>query len=297
LSKSDELNLDAQVASNEVTVVQQENALGVSLLQLKQALLIPASQPFDVEVPTIAPEDLLLDQTRDEIYDVARASMPEVKSAQLKIQGAKYGLRAQQGNLYPRLSIVGGLNTNYSSAQDQQFNPDSTFSFSNRVVGFLNNDLNSPVYSLQPNGTFTDYGFVDQYQDNVYKTLGFQISIPIFNNFSVRANIKRARIQSLMAEINAVEVDQTLRQNVETAYNNALAASKSFNAFLRQVEAREEAFRMMEKRFDAGSANSFEYQVSQNELFRSRSDLSRAKYDFIFRKKVLDFYQGKPLEY
>jgi outer membrane protein len=297
LAKSEELNLDAQVASNEVTLVQQENALAVSLLQLKQALLIPASQVFDVEIPTVTPEDLIVDQTRDEIYEMARQSMPEIKSAQLKIEAAKYSVRAQRANLYPRLSLNGGLNTNYSSTQDIQFKGDGTFGPSNQVIGFLNNDSNSPVYALRQNGSFSEYGFMDQFSDNIYKTLGFQLSIPIFNTFTARANIKRSIIQNQLAKINAIEVDQTLRQNVETAYNNALASSKTYNASLRQVQAREEAFRMMEKRFGAGAANSFEYQVSQNDLFRAKTDLARAKYDFIFRKKVLDFYQGKPLEY
>jgi outer membrane protein len=297
LAKSEELNLDAQAASNEVTLVQQENALAVSLLQLKQALLIPASQPFDVVIPALTPDDLIVEQTRDEIYEVARQTMPEIKSAQLKIEGARFAVRAQRSNLYPRLSLNGGLNTNYSSTQATQFNGDGTFGPSNQVIGFLNNDSNSPVYALRQNGTFTDYGFGDQISDNIYKTLGFQLSVPIFNNFTARANLRRSTIQSQLAKINAVEVDQTLRQNVETAYNNALASSKTYNASLRQVQAREEAFRMMEKRFGAGAANSFEYQVSQNDLFRAKTDLARAKYDFIFRKKVLDFYQGKPLEY
>jgi outer membrane protein len=102
---------------------------------------------------------------------------------------------------------------------------------------------------------------------------------------------------SQQAKIDAELVSQTLRQNVETSYNDALASSKTYNSSLRQVQAREEAFRMMDKRYGAGAATSFEFQVSQNDLYRAKTDLSRAKYDFIFKKKVLDFYQGKPLEF
>jgi outer membrane protein len=123
------------------------------------------------------------------------------------------------------------------------------------------------------------------------------LTIPIFNNFNARASLQRSVIQNQQAKINAEQTAQTLRQDVETAYNQALASSKTYNSSLRQVQAREEAFRMMEQRYGAGAATSFEYQVSQNDLFRAKSDLIRAKYDFIFKKKVLDFYQGKPLEY
>jgi outer membrane protein len=88
-----------------------------------------------------------------------------------------------------------------------------------------------------------------------------------------------------------------LRQSVETAYNDAFAAAKTYNSSTRQVQAREEAFRMTKQRFDIGAANYVEYQVAENDLFQAKSDLARAKYNFIFRKKLLDFYQGKPLDF
>lgn len=298
LPKSEELNLDAQVAGNEVTLVQQENALALSILQLKQALLIPASQGLDVEIPEIDPEELVIDQTRDEIFTIAKGTLPEIKSAEYKIESSKFAVRAARGNLYPRLSLNAGINTNYSSAQESVFYSDGTFQFSPSPVGYLNQDVNSPVYSLRPNGAFRDtYKFNDQIKDNIYRTLGFQLQIPILNGFTARASVQRSVIQYEQARINAVEINQTLRQTIETAYNDAVASSKTYNSSLRQVNAREEAFRMMEQRFNAGAANSFEYQVSQNDLFRAKTDLTRAKYDFIFKKKVLDFYQGKPLEY
>jgi outer membrane protein len=100
-----------------------------------------------------------------------------------------------------------------------------------------------------------------------------------------------------MAKIDEKEVANTLRQNVETAYNEALSSSKAYGASVRQVQALEEAFRMIKQRYDIGSSNYVEYQVAENDLFRAKSDLLRAKYDFIFKKKVLDFYQNKPIEF
>lgn len=261
LPKSEELNLDAQAAGNEVTLVQQENALALSILQLKQALQIPASDPLDVEVPNLTPEDLVIEQTRDEIYDIAKQTMPEIKSAQFKIEGAEYSIKSARGNLYPRLSLTSSINTNYSSISE-----------------YL-------------------YSFSTQLKDNVYRTAGLQLSIPVLNGYSARASLQRAVIQRSQAEINALQASNTLRQTVERAYNDAVASSKTYNSSLRQVSAREEAFRMMNQRYSAGSANSFEFQVAQNNLFQAQTDLARAKYDFIFKKKVLDFYQGKTIEY
>ena len=305
LPKSEELNLDAQVASNEVAVIQQENALALSLLQLKQALLIPGSAAFDIEIPQLDPEDLVIDQTRDEIFNIARETLPEIKSAELRIQSTTYAVKATRGNFFPRLSLNAGINTNYSSAQEAVFYPDGGFEFPTLPNGnerppfaFVNKDLSSPVYSIEPTGSYRNtYMFSDQIKDNIYRTLGFQLSIPILNGFSVRSDVQRSIIQNQQAKIDAQTTAQTLRQNVETAYNEAVAASKTYNASLRQVAAREEAFRMMEQRHQAGAATAFEFQVSQNDLYQAKTELTRAKYDFIFKTKVLDFYQGKPLDY
>jgi outer membrane protein len=297
LPKSEELNLDATVAGNEVTVVQQENALALSILQLKQALRIPASEGFDAEVPQLEPEDLVVDQSRDEIFDIAKQTMPEIRAAQLRIQSTRYGVRAAKGSLYPRLSLNAQINTNFSSAQEAVFYSDGTTVFV-PTGAYVNGDITQPVLAERSNGTYRNtYGFGEQFQDNIYKTLGFSLSIPIFNGYSTRSSIRKSVIQHRQAQITAIETEQTLRQSVETAYNDALSSSKAYNASLRQVQAREEAYRMMDQRLQAGSANSFEVQVSQNSLFQAQTDLARAKYDFIFKKKVLDFYQGKTLDY
>jgi outer membrane protein len=294
LPKSDELNLDAQVATNELNLINQENALNLSLLQLQQALQLPATDGFDVEVPEITAEDLVLGQTREEIYLIAKGTMPEIQSARLRIESSYYGVRAARGNLYPRLGISGSINTNYSSSSATRFVPDG--GFNQFETGYFVQGTNAPIYGLQPTGSFREiYGFNDQVKDNLYKSVSLTLSIPIFNGFSARSNLQRAMISNEQARITAREVDNALRQNVETSYNNALAASKSYNSALRQAQAREEAYRMAKQRFDIGAATYVEYQVAENDLYQARSDLARGKYEFIFRKKLLDFYQGLPL--
>jgi outer membrane protein len=294
LPKSNELDLEAQVATNELNLINQENALNLSLLQLEQALQLPAREDFDVEVPVIDAEDLILEQNSDEVYEIARSTMPEVKSAKLRIESSNYGVKAARGGLYPRLSLSGSINSNYSSSSATRFVPDG--GFNTIQTGYFVQGTNAPVYGLEPTGSFRDiYGFNDQLKDNLYKSVSLRLSIPIFNRFAARTGLQRALITNEQAKISAREIDNTLRQNVETSYNNAIAASKSFNSSLRQVAAREEAFRMVKQRFEIGAANYVEYQVAENDLFQARSDNTRAKYEFIFRKKVLDFYQGKPL--
>jgi len=127
--------------------------------------------------------------------------------------------------------------------------------------------------------------------------VGLQLNIPILNGLATRANVQRSKINKSLAEVAIQENENTLRQAIETAYNDAVAASKSYTSSLKQVKAQEEAYRINKQRYEIGAINFVEYQVSENDLFRSRSDLTRAKYSFIFRKKVLDFYQGKPIEF
>lgn len=300
LAKSEQLNQEAQVATNELTVIQRENTLNLSILQLKQALQIPAENQLDVEVPEIGVEDLLLEQSRDEIYAIARGAMPEIRSAEYRVQSSYFAVKAARGNLYPRLSLGASINSNYSSASDvERFIPDGGSNQTVEPVGYVEGSNAKVVKDITvPTGNVENgYGYRAQLKDNIYRSAGLTLTVPIFNGFSARNNIRRAAINYEVSKITQKETENTLRQTIETAYNDALAASKTFSASQRQVAAREEAYRMMSQRFEAGSSNSIDYQVSENDLYRAKSDLTRAKYDFIFRKKVLDFYLGKQLEF
>ncbi|HEY0651994.1 MAG TPA: TolC family protein, partial [Chryseosolibacter sp.] len=282
LPKSNELNLDAQVATNEVTVVNNENALNLSLLQLKQALQLPGSTEMDVEIPQLEVEDLLIENSSQEIFELARQALPEIKAAQLRVNSSYYAVKASRGNLYPRLTLNGSINSNYSSANDRAILIPTGVEIvpNNTPVGYFSGPTGNVVvygYDYNPTGTYTDgYGYRDQLQDNIFRQLGLTLSIPILNGFQARANVQRAVISRNVAEINQKLASQTLRQSVETAYNDAFAAAKTYNASTRQVQAREEAFRMTKQRFDIGAANYVEYQVAENDLFQAKSDLARA---------------------
>jgi outer membrane protein len=294
----DVLNLDAQLATNEVNLIQRENTLNLSLLQLKQALQLPASNPLDVELPQMDLNDQLnINKTVDEIYDIATLTMPEIKAADLRRKSSLYAYRSAKGNLYPRLSMSASYNTVYSD-QRQQFIADGGFTNQTTNVGYVQGSLTPVLRDVTvPTGQIMVPGIGDQYRDNRGRSLGINLQIPIFNGFSTRSNMQRAAINKEIADISFLEISNTLRQTVETAYNNAFAAIKTYQSTERQVKARDEAFRMTQQRYNLGAVNFVDYQIAENNLFQSQSDLLRAKYDFIFRKKVLDFYQGLPLDF
>lgn len=308
LPKSSELTQEATVATNEVNVINQENALNLSLLQLKQAMQVPSSTPLDAVIPEIAAENLILDQTPEEIYAISLEAMPEIKSAILKVQSAELALKASKGNFYPRITLNANATSNYSSLSDNQrtaLDDTGTPSLGTTPIGMAQGTIpgiglvSAPVYTFIPATKVIspDYNEAAQLKDNLFKGFSFQLSVPIFNNLQTRSAVQRAAVQNELAVITRQETENTLRQTIETAYNDALAASKTFNASRKQVNAREEAFRMNKQRFEIGALSQVEYQISENDLYSAKSDLTRAKYNFIFKKKLLDFYQGKSINY
>lgn len=302
LPKADQLNQEAQVATNEVNVINQENALNLSMLQLKQAMQVPASAPMDVLIPELQLEDLVLDQTPEEVYEMALQAMPEIRSAVLKVEAAQYGLKAAKGNLYPRLTLNGSAASNYSSVnrdRPETAQQDIPIGFFVIPPGLPGAGQQYPVLSTQnvPTGEIDTYSQGEQLRDNLFKTANLTLSIPLFNGLQARSNVQRAAVQSDLARISEIEVQNALRQSIETAYNDAVAAAKTYTASMKQVSAREEAYRMNQQRFELGAVSAIEQQIAENDLFRSRSDLTRAKYNFIFKKKILDFYQGKKIDY
>jgi outer membrane protein len=297
LPVSDVLNLEAQYATNELNLIQRENALNLSLLQLKQALQLPASTDMDVELLEVDLADPTITKTADEIFEIAMLSMPEIKAARLRQKSSLFALRSTRGNYYPRLTLSGSLSTLYSSARKEAILDGSTVIPTE--IGYLLSNPTELVYTdvVVNQFSFQTIGYQEQFRNNLGKGLGFNLQIPIFNGFQTRSAVQRAAINRELADISLLENENRLRQSVETAYNDALAAAKTYQSAQKQLSARYEAFRMTKQRFELGAVNFVEYQVAENDLFQSQSDLLRAKYDFIFRKKILDFYQGLPLEF
>ncbi len=262
-----------QVANDEVNLITNENTLDLNKLILKQSLQLPASDAMEIEVPTLAdPSEDLINLSLEEVFEMA-LSLPEVKSAEQQVGASEYGLSIARSSLYPSLSLSAGLSTNWSSNAPDEF-PDPTPSDPNNVK---------------------DNTYFNQLDFNYARFVGLTLNIPIFNRMQVNTSIGRAKVTLQNSEYGLTNVKNQLRQNIEQAYYNARAAAKTYQATKRQVDALRESFRNVEQRSNLGAASAVEYNQIKNDFNKSESDLIRAKYDFIFKMKVLDFYQGKPL--
>jgi outer membrane protein len=301
LPKSNGLTQEATVATNETNLISQENNYNYSVLVLKQSMQVSASTPLEIVVPDITMEDLTISQTPEEIYETSTKSLPQVKSALLKVEAAELATKAARAAYLPRLSFNYSAVSNYNSASDKaRYSVDPNAPKQTATIGYVNGDPTLPVTTLVPANPVQisdSYHVTDQIQDNLYKSLGLSLSIPIMNGFQTRTNVQQAIINQELANITVKETENTLRQSIETAYNNAISAAKTYTAALKQVSANEEAFRMVQQRHQIGAATYIEYQVASNDLFSAKSGLARAKYNFILTKKILEFYQGKTIEY
>lgn len=295
------LDLQAQAASNEVNVINAENNYNLAVLNLKQSLLIPAGDSFEVEVPEL---ELQVEETAlmtpEEIYKTAESIMPEIKSAQLRIEEADLNYKISKGAYSPTLTVTAGFNTNYSSFADQDRDIFDGTTMITQQIGYVSTSGESVLADVTiPNVVDTQSGFPigEQFRENISKNIGFNISVPIFNKMRTRADVQRSMLSKYRAEVSSYEVKNQLRQNIESAYNDMIAASKTHAANQKQVEAMEEAYRVTENQFNLGAVNFVDYQVANNNLYMAKSDQVRSKYDFIFKQKILDFYLGKPITF
>ncbi|GAA0880090.1 TolC family protein [Algoriphagus jejuensis] len=262
LPMSDYLDLQSQNASNQLEVINAQNAYRGAKLNLAQSMQIPFTEDFDVIEPEFEMEEgLMASETSREIFETAVDIMPEIKLAEANIRSAEYQEKIAKGAFYPTLGVGANVFTNYV---DQVFGTDRP-------------------------------AFGQQFSDNLSQALNFQLSIPIFTNFNNKSSLQRARAQTAIQEVAALEAKNLLRQDIETAYNSALAADLSYKASVVRVKSLQETFRIAQQRFDLGAINSVDFQVAQNNLFNAQADLLNAKYTYIFRVKVLDFYLGNPI--
>jgi outer membrane protein len=291
------LDATAQYATEELALVSAQNQVDMARLALAQLLQLTTVGDFDVLDPQVGiPDKAAVDRTVEEIYLLSLRFLPEVHAADTRMQSAEKGVVIAQGAFAPRLTLFGQLSTFYASSNKRitdgsliGYAPDGSFI----STGFDTLPVLSPLfdYNLETNPYRT------QLDQNLNRAVGVSMSIPLFNGLNTRSALQRARLNLESAKINKDQTRNQVFQSIQQAHTDAKAAGKRYEATKGSVEAFEAAFQYAQKRFDAGVIQSLEYLTAVNNLTRSRIDLLQAKYDYIFRLKVLDFYAGIPLTF
>ena len=143
--------------------------------------------------------------------------------------------------------------------------------------------------------SYGNYSFADQVNDNINYGIGFSLNIPILNGWQVNKNISNSKLAIQNSEYALEGTKKTLYKNIQKAYTDAVAAMKKYNASIKAVTSTQESFRYTEQKFNVGMVTPVDYNAAKTQLLNAQSDMSQAKYEFIFKTKVLDFYKGIPL--
>lgn len=259
-------DIKAQLAKDQLNVTNADNDLKNGLLNLAQALSLQSNDGFDIEAPDVngvgISDDVLAGLMRpEEVYQTALQVKPHVKEAMYNVETSKKNLKVEQAGYWPKLNFGMGYGT----------------------------DLQR-VYNSK------NVGFKDQFNNNGSEYISFSLSIPLFNRFEVRNRVRSARLDIMNQELALDNVKLALYKEIQQAYQDAVAAQAKYISTEKAYEAASESFKYAEERYQIGKTSVFEYSEAMTKLISSKSEQIQAKYDYVFRSKILDFYQGKEIE-
>ena len=295
VAETNVLEIEAQIAADELSVLNAQNNKDIAELNLMQLLDIQDKTNFEIEKPALQdPDQSVINFNAESVYENAQQTKPEIKAAELRIKSAIKGVDVARGAYYPRLSLSGLVSSGYSSSRLIPIGVSSE----DRQIGQV--DVNGqayPIFTTVSQPTYGTYAFSDQFKDNFSQAISLNLNIPIFNRFQARNNVARSVVNLKQAEVNAQVERNQLRQRIQQAYADATASQKKFVAAKKQLDAFEKSFRNAEIRFNNGIMNNTDFSVAKNNFTKAQSDIIQAKYDYIFKLKILDFYQDKPITF
>jgi outer membrane protein len=293
LNRSKLLQLKAQLSNEEYAITNNQANLNQAYLNLWQLINVEPNDKNTIEKPNQIALDVKDEvKTVDAIYNEFEKRSPDVVAAQHRLRSADLQHFVALGGRSVRLSLSGSLSSFYSTLSTQNT---GTPILTNIPFGVDKNG--DPVYIQQRVYSSSEtVGFSDQFKKNYGTSLGLNLTVPIFNGWSVNTNIQKANIQQMNAKLNEKQVKLNVYKNVNQSYLNFKNAIKRYEASQETMDANKEAYEISEKQFELGALNISDYISSKNSFNKSQNDYLQAKYEVVFRRKVLDFYEGKPLK-
>lgn len=288
------LDLESQLAQNEQAEVEATNFLEMALLNLKIMMQIDLDQNIDVQAPGI--DASLLDPDFVDINDLfsrARANEKSIQSNELQILSSEIGEKIAKAQGSPQLSFRGNVGTNYSNKGREVIGGDTEII--DQTVFIDNNPVNIGFEQFVPK--FADKTYLNQVGDNLSYGFGFNLNIPIFNNYSTRGNIKRSEINTSRSKLGLKQDELNLRSAVQQSLADARASKRALQAAEKSKDAQQSAFDNAQIRFNLGDLTSFELSNQRARLDNANLNVLVSRYDHIFRTKIIDYYLGNPLKF
>ena len=281
--------LEAQLARDEQNLVRNENDLVMNTLNLVQLLQLPDASGFDVINPVDElPAGDIFSFTEDYIFQRAIELQPGVRGALINMNRADKDIAIAKGQRYPTLSMVGAISTNYSN-QIAEFG-------GRQPVQIASTQSGEPVFVMQdiPVGRKP---FGNQMNDNVNEFVGISLQIPIYSRLRIRNDIRNAKIERQIAELDYERELNRVRQDVQTAYTDAQASLKTYRAADKTVTSSQEAFNYANERFRVGSIQQYDFENAKNALAQAQAERASALYEYVFKINVLNFYVNNELKF
>lgn len=254
LAQGEIFEIQAQEAKEELSRVQAENQLQLSLIDLAQVLELDHFQDIDVAVPVNLLENELALLSADEVYSSALASRPEIRSAQYRLESSLKNIEIARAGYLPSLSLGAQWGTGYYNMSNMPTNP----------------------------------SFGTQFSNNISTGVGLSLSIPIFNRYEVKNQVENAKLNVESSKIDIENTKIELRKTIQQAYYNAIAAKNRWESSQKSVTANEESYRFASQKFEVGRANQYEVNLAKTNLSQSISEQTQAKYEYVFRMKILE---------
>jgi outer membrane protein len=253
------------MASSQLTATQADNNTRLAILTLTQLLELTTPEGFQIATPTeeemlhIADLSLTLP---DQVYNEALSVKPEIHAQELRLKGSEHSINIAKAGHYPKLNFSAGLGTNYYTTS-----------------GFPSNS------------------FGDQIKNNFSQFIGLNLTIPIFDRFSVRNNIRSAKVDRENQRLTLDNTKKKLYKEIQQVYYNALNAQAKENSSRQAVASSKDAFELTQAKYENGKANITEFNEAKNTYMKSESDLVQARYEHLYQRALLEFYRGKELNF
>jgi outer membrane protein len=293
LPENDVMDIEAQLAMNEQSIVEAKNNLNINFLNLKQLLRLDPDYDLDIKAPELlmfeTDPDVL---TFNEVYESALKNQAGIHASELRLQSANLGEKIAKADYFPVLSVGGSTRTNYSNKGFSVSGFKDVTSYQDLII----NNQEVQVGFKQSVPTFVETPYFDQFKSNLSYAVGFSLSIPIYNNNIVRSGVQRAKLNIKNAKLNNIQLKENLKITIGQALSDARAAKARYQASAKSSKAQENLYRNAVKRFEIGNLNTFELTRIKTQMETQSVNELISKYEYFFRTKILDFYLGKQIK-
>ena len=286
--------LESQVAQDSSNVITADGTTMQNTLTLKAYMGLDAGTPFEVDTPPVdqIPIEKMADLQPEAVYSLALTNQPLQKVDAFQVDAARKSVQANKGAMYPNVTLSGSLSTSYVNLTSQA---PTYFLYTDtigRVVGSGSSVVTDKAVGVSNYVKVRANPYFNQLNQNFSQNLGLNISIPILNGGTQRTNYAKSKLNLRNQELQRDQDNLTLKQNIYQAYTAATTALQKYEANKITAAATQKSFEYAQKRYNIGILNTIDLLTNQNNFFNAKINLLYARFDYVFKMKVLEFYKG-----